>query len=152
MTELLDIKAKDKGIGGALSNFAPHAFTIDGVQCASMEGFLQSLKFQDTAEQQRVLYMKAKEAKEYGSKRSWDRYLYWKGTKVDRFSKEYQSLLEKAYRSMLANPNFKQALVDSKRKILLHTIGKTMRKNTVLTWWEFIWILYKLRKDVRRNG
>ena len=44
MTELLDIKAKDKGIGGALSNFAPHAFTVDGVQCASMEGFLQSLK------------------------------------------------------------------------------------------------------------
>ena len=88
-----------------------------GIPC--MEGLLQSLKFQDTAEQQRVLYMKAKEAKEYGSKRSWDRYLYWKGTKVDRFSKEYQSLLEKAYRSMLANPNFKQELVDSKRKILL---------------------------------
>lgn len=29
----------------ALSNFAPHSFVIDGVECASMEGFLQSLKF-----------------------------------------------------------------------------------------------------------
>lgn len=26
-----------------LSNFAPHAFTIDGVECASMEGFLPSV-------------------------------------------------------------------------------------------------------------
>lgn len=29
----------------SLSNFAPHPFVIDGVECASMEGFLQSLKF-----------------------------------------------------------------------------------------------------------
>lgn len=149
----INIYSKGRYPANMLSNFASHSFDFDdykGIPC--MEGFLQSLKFQDTAEQQRVLYMKAKEAKEYGSKRSWDRYLYWKGTKVDRFSKEYQSLLEKAYRSMLANPNFKQALVDSKRKILLHTIGKTMRKNTVLTSWEFVRILYKLRTDVRRNG
>lgn len=136
-----------------LSNFAPHSFDFDsykGIPC--MEAFLQSLKFQDAAEQQRVLYMTAKEAKEYGSKKSWDRYLYWKGMRVDRFSKEYRGLLENAYRSMLANPNFKQALIDSKRKLLFHTIGKTVRKNTILTWWEFVWILYKLRKDVRRNG
>ena len=30
-----------------LSNFHPHAFTIDGITCASMEGFLQSLKFEN---------------------------------------------------------------------------------------------------------
>lgn len=24
----------------ALSNFAPHSFVIDGVECASMEGFI----------------------------------------------------------------------------------------------------------------
>ena len=27
----------------ALSNFAPHPFTIDGVECASMEGFYKVL-------------------------------------------------------------------------------------------------------------
>lgn len=30
-----------------LSNFHPHAFTIDGIACASMKGFLQSLKFEN---------------------------------------------------------------------------------------------------------
>jgi hypothetical protein len=31
----------------ALSNLAPHGFEIDGIVCASMEGFLQSLKAAD---------------------------------------------------------------------------------------------------------
>ena len=30
-----------------LSNFSPHMFIVDGIKCNSMEGFLQSLKFQD---------------------------------------------------------------------------------------------------------
>lgn len=30
-----------------LSNFHPHQFTIDNIEYASMEGFLQSLKFKD---------------------------------------------------------------------------------------------------------
>ena len=30
-----------------LSNFSPHPFVIDGVECNSMEGFLQSLKYEN---------------------------------------------------------------------------------------------------------
>ena len=37
-----------------LSNFHPHAFTIDGIACASMEGFLQSLKFENPDMQAQV--------------------------------------------------------------------------------------------------
>ena len=32
----------------ALSNFSPHRFVLDGVECYSMEGFLQSLKFNNS--------------------------------------------------------------------------------------------------------
>ena len=35
MTDSLDIKAKAPFPAGALSNFAPHPFTIDGIDCAS---------------------------------------------------------------------------------------------------------------------
>ena len=38
----------------ALSNFAPHKFTIDNVECNSMEGFLQSLKFKNPDMQKEV--------------------------------------------------------------------------------------------------
>ena len=34
-------------LSAALSNFTPHPFVIDGIECASIEGFLQSLKFKD---------------------------------------------------------------------------------------------------------
>ena len=38
----MDIGSGSGYPSSTLSNFAPHAFTIDGVECASMEGFLQS--------------------------------------------------------------------------------------------------------------
>lgn len=150
---LINIYSKGKYPANVLSNFAANEFDFAGYkQIPCMESFLQSLKFEDSAKQQRVLYMTAKEAKVYGSAKSWNRFLYWEGKKVDRFSKAYRSLLEDAYRSMLVNPKFKQALIDSRRNLFFHTMGKTVRRNTVLTWWEFVWILYKLRKDVRWNG
>ena len=37
-----------------LSNLTPHAFEFEGVQCASMEGFLQALKYTDPLEQLKV--------------------------------------------------------------------------------------------------
>ena len=40
----MDISSGNGYPAGSLSNFAPHGFIIDGVECASMEGFLQSLK------------------------------------------------------------------------------------------------------------
>ena len=46
----------------ALSNFAPHAFELDGVECASMEGFLQSLKFENPEMQRQVCTLVGKSA------------------------------------------------------------------------------------------
>ena len=43
----MDISSGSGYPASNLSNFAPHEFIIDGVQCASMEGCLQSLKFQN---------------------------------------------------------------------------------------------------------
>jgi predicted NAD-dependent protein-ADP-ribosyltransferase YbiA (DUF1768 family) len=47
MSTTLDIRSKAPFPAGALSNFAAHKFTIDGITYASMEGFLQSLKIED---------------------------------------------------------------------------------------------------------
>lgn len=43
----MDISSGAGYPASSLSNFAPHEFIIDDVKCASMEGFLQSLKFQN---------------------------------------------------------------------------------------------------------
>ena len=55
----------------SLSNFAPHEFVIDGITCQSMEGFLQSLKFQDKEMQKHICTLVGKKAKFKGSKKNW---------------------------------------------------------------------------------
>ena len=70
----------------ALSNFAPHSFVIDGVECASMEGFLQSLKFSDPEMQKHVCTLVGKKAKFKDKKKRWwrEQKLYWQGKAIDR--------------------------------------------------------------------
>ncbi len=87
--------------GGNLSNFSPHAFTIDGIRCASMEGFLQSLKFEDTIDQLEVCELVGVKAKRFGTTRNkaWREVqtLWWRGSSFKRHSPEYQELLDRAF-------------------------------------------------------
>lgn len=50
----IDISSKDIGPEAILSNFTENHFVYDGVECGGMEGFLQSLKYEDEAKQIRV--------------------------------------------------------------------------------------------------
>lgn len=50
----MDIGSQNSYPASALSNFAPHPFIIDGIECNSMEGFLQSLKFKNPEMQKEV--------------------------------------------------------------------------------------------------
>ena len=52
----MDIGSGNGFPAASLSNFAPHPFVIDGVQCNSMEGFLQSLKFSDVEMQKKCMF------------------------------------------------------------------------------------------------
>lgn len=69
--EELDIGSGKDYPSNALSNFAPHPFIIDGVECNSMEGFLQSLKFKEPEMQKEVCKLVGKAAKFKGKKKKW---------------------------------------------------------------------------------
>ena len=146
---IINIHSKGKFPANALSNFAAHSFDFDGYkQIPSMESFLQSLKFETPFDQETVLYLSARDAKRVGSQKEWDKILFWKGKPIDRRSKEYRAFLMQVYRQLLQNSDFREALKASKGHILLHTIGKTRRRSTVLTWWEFLYILNTLKKEI----
>ncbi len=147
----LNIHSKGSYPAHALSNFAPHVFRFDGIEIMCMEAFLQSLKFADITQQDAVLQMCAKEAKEAGTAQGWQTFLFWRGEKIDRYSEAYRSLIERAYLALYENPAFREALSASGRCILRHSIGKSFRRHTVLTKREFIRNLYKLRKKLRRE-
>lgn len=138
----------------ALSNFSPHPFIFDGVECNSMEGFLQSLKFQNPELQKEVCKMVGKQAKFKGKEKKWwkDQTLYWKGQPIPRHSEEYQYLLDRAFSALALNPSFQNALLATGNAVLTHSIGKTNPSETVLTRSEFCSRITRIRKTLKELG
>ncbi len=62
-TNTLDIRSNGLYPSNVLSNLCSNAFVFDGVECGSMEGFLQSLKCKDEERQKQICAMKGGEAK-----------------------------------------------------------------------------------------
>lgn len=135
----------------ALSNFAPHPFVIDGIECNSMEGFLQSLKFENPDMQKEVCKLVGFTAKKRGYNKNWwtKQTLYWQGKEYKRDSKEYQELLDRAYKELSKNEGFKKALLATKNATLTHSIGKQKQNETILTRQEFCSRLMKIRTELQ---
>lgn len=144
----MDIGSGSGYPSASLSNFTPHPFMIDGVQCNSMEGFLQSLKFSSIEMQEHVCSLIGKAAKFKGKKKKWYRtqILYWRGEEFKRDSEKYQLLLDKAYNCLSNNEGFRKALLATGNANLTHSLGKNKINETVLTSNEFCSRLIKLRE------
>ena len=153
---MLDIGSKNNYPAGDLSNFSSFKFKVDEVECASMEGFLQSLKFDKPHLQIEVCKLTGIKAKHRGKERNnnWKlkQGLWWQGEFFPRREIGYQRLLDKAFIELAkANEKYKQALLDTGDLILTHHIGKSSEGETVLTQNEFCSRLMKLRKLLRNN-
>lgn len=150
----MDIGSGTGWPSAALSNFAPHPFVIDGVECASMEGFLQSLKFKEPAMQIEVCKLVGKAAKFKGKKKKWwkTQTLYWNGVEYARDSEEYQELLDRAFDALAQNTGFQKALLATNNSTLTHSIGKSKEQETVLTKQEFCSRLMKIRNTLQKGS
>ncbi len=147
----MDIKS---GVGypaSSLSNFSPHPFVLDGVQIASMEGFLQSLKTSNPEMQKYVCTLVGYAAKKWGRKKNWktSQVLFWQGKEYKRESEEYQELLDRAFFALANNESFRRALLATGNATIDHSIGKTNPKETVLTRNEFCRRLMDLRNSIK---
>ena len=149
----MDIGSGNGYPSAALSNFAPHPFVFDGVECNSMEGLLQSFKFSNPEMQKEVCKLVGKQAKFKGKKKKWfkTQTLYWQGKEFKRDSDEYQKLLDRAYDALSTNESFKRALLATGSAILTHTIGKTKQSETVLTRAEFCSRLMTIRERLQNE-
>ncbi|MCM1076712.1 MAG: hypothetical protein NC411_05065 [Bacteroides sp.] len=146
----MDIHSKGRWPSYALSNFYSHQFEFDGVKCGSMEGFLQSLKAKDKERQIMVCAMSKKEAKQQSTD-TWkiEQNVYWDGKTFNRHGYQFQSLIRRSYRTMLKQcPKFKDALAETKDKILYHSIGNPNAHDTILTEKELCTILTELRSEL----
>jgi predicted NAD-dependent protein-ADP-ribosyltransferase YbiA (DUF1768 family) len=150
----MDIGSGTGWPSAALSNFTPHPFVIDGVECASMEGFLQSLKYKEPDMQIEVCKLVGKAAKFKGKKKKWWRTqtLYWQGQEFKRDSQEYQDLLDRAFDALAQNTGFQKALLATGKATLTHSIGKSKEQETVLTKQEFCSRLTKIRDNLQKGN
>ena len=149
----MDIGSGSGFPSSALSNFAPHPFIIDGIQCNSMEGFLQSLKFQNPEMQKTVCLLVGKAAKFKGKKKKWwkTQILYWQGKEFKRSGEEYQYLLDRAFNALAQNSSFQRALLATGDAVLTHSIGKNKITETVLTRNEFCSRLTAIRTRLQKE-
>lgn len=144
----MDIGSGSRYPSNRLSNFAPSKFIFDGVACNSLEGVLQSFKFESVEMQAEVCKLVGKAAKFKGGKKKWFRTqtLYWKGVPIPRKSDEYQVLLNNLYNAVYTQcDGFRRALNASKGMALGHSMGKTDKTKTILTIREFVGRLKHLR-------
>ena len=145
----IDVWSKSSYPANVLSNLYPNVFEIDGVRCASMEGFLQALKNEDCEVQKEICSLSGKEAKER-SISDWQntQTIYWQGKPINRQSQDYQTLIRRAYQCLFEhNDTFRNALLSTKGKYIYHTRGLSNPQKTILTEQEFCIILTELRDN-----
>ena len=152
----MDIGSKNKYPAGKLSNFTAFEFEIDGVKCASMEGFLQALKFENKEAQKSTCSLVGFAAKKKGSGRNkyWRsrQKLWWNGNEYKRSSKEYQTLISRAYQALYdQSEEYRKTLDDAGDAVFTHSIGNKNKKETVLTEREFCARLQMLKDHGRIN-
>ena len=86
-----------------LSNFAATPFIVDGVECASAEGFIQALKFPNPEMQIHVCSLVGRAAKFKGKKAGrrikQQRKVWWQGREFEFRSMEHLELIERALRA-----------------------------------------------------
>lgn len=123
-----------------LSNLFPYTFKFKGKTMRSIEGFFQGIKFKDIAMQNLVFTYygldasNIKIASDYDWKK--DGNLYWQGKTINRFSKEYDDLVDELYISAIQNPLYRNVLKNC-NKYILHSIGAETKEETVFTRYEF---------------
>jgi hypothetical protein len=150
---MIDIRYGTKN--SALSNLIVRPFTIDGIACMSMEGFLQSLKYEDQDKQKYCCTLHGHYARKYGQKApDWriNQTLYWRGVHLDRHDEHYRDLIWRAYSLLFAQSDgAKHALLSTGNERLIHSVGHSNPRETILTAKEFCDILMTIR-DVLRSS
>ncbi len=143
----VDIWSKSDYPADVLNNLYNNGFSFDGVEGGSMEGFLQSLKYESSERQRQICSMTGKYAKAM-TVSDWqkDQIVWWQGCPIDRQSGDYMALVRKAYDAMFCqNATFRSALMSTRGQNLYHCRGEQDPYKTILTEKEFCGTLTALR-------
>ncbi len=153
MKKVLDLHYRSENkLAKSLSNLYPYIFIMEGYSLKSMEGFLQSLKTNNTNEKVKIWGMHGVGCWKYGQQfNNWkdNQILYWDEKPIHRHSEEYDLLIQKAYDSLLENEEFYENLRKSIGYKLTHSMGKTDKSDSLLTKYEYIDNMNRIRDKIK---
>ena len=123
-----------------LSNLFPYEFEFKGKKLSSIESFFQGIKFKDINMQNYVFAYSGLDSNRVKVCSGYDwkvtGKLYWQGQEIDRYSKEYDDLIDELYISAIQNPLYRNVLKTCDLYIM-HSIGGKEKTDTVFTRYEF---------------
>lgn len=123
-----------------LSNLFPYEFEFRGKKLSSIESFFQGIKFKDIEMQDLVFKYSGLDSNNVKACSNYDwketGMIYWQGKEIDRFSKEYDELIDEVYISAIQNSLYRSALKNCNKNII-HTMGEIEKNETVFTRYEF---------------
>jgi predicted NAD-dependent protein-ADP-ribosyltransferase YbiA (DUF1768 family) len=141
--------------GLALSNFGLSPFEMDGILFASIEGFIQGIKFpEDDPRRAQAFSLSGWDAKHLGNQA--DRSgAYWAGACLPYGSDRHHRLIEAAICARIAQSiGLQSALLSTEGMTLVHDTGREESHTTSLPAAVFCEILSRIRDDFlrKRNG
>lgn len=123
-----------------LSNLFPYEFEFRGKKLSSIESFFQGIKFKDAYMQNYVFTYSGLDSNRVKVCSGYDwkitGKLYWQGKEIDRYSKEYDDLVDEMYISAIQNPLYRNVLKICNVDII-HSMGGKEKNETVFTRYEF---------------
>lgn len=123
-----------------LSNLFPYKFQFRGKTLHCIECFFQGIKFKDKEIQNLIFEYSGLDSNhikictEYDWKKTG--IVYWQGNPIDRFSDEYDKIVDELYISAIQNPLYRSAIKNCTKEII-HTLGTVEKNETVFTRYEF---------------
>jgi predicted NAD-dependent protein-ADP-ribosyltransferase YbiA (DUF1768 family) len=151
----IDIGIHNSYPANRLSNLAVSPFVMDGVQCNSMEGFIQALKRREPKVQEHGCTLAGMAAKRWGAGVKWWKrpvreQLWWHGRGFAAHSEEHFALVK---RTLLAkftqHEPSRRALLATGDAHLVHSAGK--RERTSLKASDFCRMLMEIREELRQE-
>lgn len=135
--------------GLALSNFPLSPFVLDGELFASVEGFIQGIKFREDDPRRATAFLSSGwDAKHLGD--TADRSgAYWGGARIRYGSAEHHQLIERAIRARIKQcEGLRRTLRATEGMTLVHDTGKPEAPHTSLPAAVFCRILETLRREI----
>ena len=152
---MINIISTAAGPEAILSNFAPTPFLLDGVECASVEGFIQGLKEPKPDRQRRICLRHGFEAKRASSRKRNKKLresgvVWWQENAIPFQSEAYYALIERAIRAKFDHNELARHVLQATGEAeLIHDTGKPEAPHTSLPAERFIGILTKIRSELQ---